>query len=78
MNPIKNFEFLAVLFFPNSSISLDIRMSRLDIRMSRLDKRMSRLDIRMSVPTMLVLGEELFQSAIQIMQNKVLTQNFEN
>merc|ERR1712102_190966 len=48
LNATKISEFLAVLFFPNSSISLDIRMSR-------LDKRMSRLDIRMSVPTMLVL-----------------------
>ena len=48
-----NLEFLAVLIFSNSSISLDICMSR-------LDKRMSRLDIRMSIPTMLVLFTKPF------------------
>ena len=50
-----NLEFLAVLFCPNSSTSLDIRMSKLDIRLSKLDIRMSKLDIRMSKTTMLVL-----------------------
>ena len=50
-----NLEFLAVLVFPDSSITLDTRMSNLDIRMSKLDIRVSRLDIRVSVPTILVL-----------------------
>ena len=50
-----NLEFLAVSVFPDSSITLDTRMSNLDIRMSKLDIRVSRLDIRVSVPTILVL-----------------------
>ena len=50
-----NLEFLAVLVFPDSSITLDTRMSNLDICVSKLDIRMSRLDIRVSVPTILVL-----------------------
>ena len=50
-----NLEFLAVLVFPDSSITLDTRMSNLDIRMSKLDICVSRLDIRVSVPTILVL-----------------------
>ena len=53
-----NLEFLAVLVFPDSSITLDTRMSNLDIRVSKLDIRMSRLDIRVSVPTILVLWYE--------------------
>ena len=32
-----NHEFLAVLVFPDSSITLDIRMSNLDILVSKLD-----------------------------------------
>ena len=51
-----NLEFSAVLVFPDSSITLDTRMSNLDIRVSKLDIRMSRLDIRVSVPTILVLS----------------------
>ena len=50
-----NLEFSAVLVFPDSSITLDTRMSNLDIRVSKLDIRMSRLDIRVSLPTILVL-----------------------
>ena len=50
-----NLEFSAVSVFPDSSITLDTRMSNLDIRMSKLDIRVSRLDIRVSVPTILVL-----------------------
>ena len=48
-------EFSAVLVFPDSSITLDTRMSNLDTRVSKMDIRMSRLDIRVSVPTILVL-----------------------
>ena len=54
-----NLEFLAVWVFPDSSITLDTRMSNLDIRVSKLDIRMSRLDIRVSVPTILVLTNHL-------------------
>ena len=43
-----NLEFSAVLVFPDSSVTLDTRMSNLDIRMSKLD-------ISVSVPTILVL-----------------------
>ena len=42
LNATNNLEFLAVLVFPDSSITLDIRMSR--------------LDIHVSIPTMLVLN----------------------
>ena len=59
MNPslkaTHNLEFSAVLVFPDSSITLDTRMSNLDICMSMLNIRVSRLDIRVSVPTILVL-----------------------
>ena len=55
LNATHNLEFLAVLVFPDSSITLDIRTSNMDIRMSKLDIRVSRLDIRVSVPTILVL-----------------------
>ena len=58
LNATHNLEFLAVLVFPDSSITLDIRMSNLDIRVSKLDIRVSRLDIRVSVPTILVLCKD--------------------
>ena len=56
-----NLEFSAVSVFPDSSITLDTRMSNLDIRMSKLDIRVSRLDIRVSVPTILVLKYLYFE-----------------
>ena len=55
LNATHDLEFLAVSVFPDSSITLDTRMSNLDTRVSKLDIRMSRLDIRVSVPTILVL-----------------------
>ena len=47
-DPKRYIQSLAVLFFPNSNITLDIRMSNLDIPVSNLD-------IRISIPTMLIL-----------------------
>ena len=49
-----NLEFSAVLVFPDSSITLDTRMSNLDTRVSKLD-------IAVSVPTILVLMNIKFQ-----------------
>ena len=48
LNATHDLEFLTVSVFPDSSITLDIRMSNLDICVSNLD-------ICVSVPTMLVL-----------------------
>ena len=53
-----NLEFSAVSVFPDSSITLDTRMSNLDIRMSKLD-------IRVSIPTILVLKKDISFSILQ-------------
>ena len=61
-----NLEFLAVLVFPDSSITLDTRMSNLDIRMSKLIMNLfTQSAILLCYITYILFGCLHFQSAFK-------------